>query len=48
MEVVDMFGRKEHNTDEGKEKIVNLKSGMNNFRTDFTWDHLQKFYNVKI
>jgi len=48
MKVVDMFERKEHNTDEGKEKIVNLKSGMNNFRTDFTWDHLQKFYNVKI
>jgi hypothetical protein len=36
MKVVDMFERKEHNTDEGKEKIVNLKSGMNNFRTDFT------------
>mgnify|MGYP004510140179 FL=1 len=48
MEVVDMFDRKEHNTDEGKEKIVKIKSGMNNYRTDFTWDHLQKFYNVKI
>lgn len=48
MEVVDMFDRKEHNTDEGKEKIVKIKSGMNNFRTDFTWDHLQNFYNVKI
>ena len=48
MEVVDMFDRKEHNTEEGKEKIVKIKSGMNNFRTDFNWDHLQKFYNVKI
>jgi hypothetical protein len=48
MKVVDMFGRKEHNTDEGKEKIVKVKSGMNNYRTDFTWDHLQNFYNVKI
>ena len=48
MEVVDMFGRKEHNTEEGKEKIVKIKSGMNNFRTDFTWDHLQNFYSVKI
>jgi hypothetical protein len=48
MKIVDMFDRKEHNTDEGKEKIVKIKSGMNNFRTDFTWDHLQKFYNVKI
>jgi len=48
MEVVDMFDRKEHNTKEGKEKIVKIKSGMNNYRTTFTWDHLQKFYNVKI
>lgn len=48
MEVVDMFDRKEHNTNEGKEKIVKIKSGMNNFRTNFTWDHLQNFYNLKI
>lgn len=48
MEVVDMFERKEHKTEEGKVKIVKIKSSMNNFRTDFTWDHLQKFYNVKI
>ena len=31
-----MFDRKEHNTDEGKEKIVKIKSGMNNLRTNFT------------
>jgi hypothetical protein len=48
MKVVDMFDRKEHNTEEGKEKTVKIKSGMNNFRTDFTWDHLQNFYNLKI
>jgi hypothetical protein len=30
-----MFNKKEHKTDEGKEKIVKIKSGMNNFRTDF-------------
>lgn len=48
MEIVDMFGKKEHNTDKGKKKIVKIKSGMNNFRTDFTWDHLQNFYNLKI
>lgn len=46
--VVDMFDRNEHKTDEGKEKIVKIKSGMNNFRTVYTWDHLQNFYNVKI
>lgn len=48
MEVVDMFDRKEHNTEEGKKKIVKIKSGMNNSRIDFTWNHLQNFYNVKI
>ena len=48
MEIVDMFDRKEHKTNEGKEKIVKIKSGMNNYRTTFTWDHLQNFYNVKI
>lgn len=48
MEIVDMFDKKEHNTSEGKEKIVKIKSGMNNNRTYFTWDHLQKFYGVKI
>lgn len=48
MEVVDMFDRKEHNTDKGKEKIVKIKSAMNNFRTNFIWDHLQNFYNLKI
>jgi hypothetical protein len=36
MIIVEMFDRKEHNTDEGKAKIVKIKSGMNNFRTEFT------------
>jgi hypothetical protein len=48
IKVLDMFDKKEHKTEEGKEKIVKIKSGMNNYRTMFTWDHLQKFYNVKI
>jgi hypothetical protein len=48
MKVVDIFNRKEHNTDGGKEKIVKIKSAMNNYRTDFTWNHLQDFYNLKI
>jgi hypothetical protein len=43
-----LFEKGEHKTDEGKEKIVKIKSGMNNYRTNFTWDHLQNFYNVKI
>ena len=48
MEVVDIFDRKQHNTNEGKEKIVKIKSGMNNKRTYFIWDHLKDFYNIKI
>ena len=48
MGVVDMFCRNEHRTIEGKEKIVKIKSGMNNYRTTFTWNHLQNFYSVKI
>jgi hypothetical protein len=31
-----MFDKKEHLTKEGKEKIVQIKSNMNNFRTEFT------------
>ena len=48
IKVVDLFDKGEHKTYEGKEKIVKIKSGMNNYRTVFTWDHLQNFYNVKI
>lgn len=48
IQIVDMFHRKEHNTYEGRKKIVNIKSGMNNFRTDFTWNQLQNFYSIKI
>lgn len=48
MEVVDMFGRNEHKTIGGKEKIVKIKSGMNDNRTIFIWDHLQNFYSIKI
>ena len=48
MRVVDIFCKNEHKTIEGKEIIVKIKSGMNNYRTTFTWDHLQNFYSVKI
>jgi hypothetical protein len=37
---------KEHKTIAGKEKIMIIKSGMNNRRTEFNWDHLQKFYTA--
>ena len=28
------------------EEIILIKSKMNNKRTDFNWDHLNKFYNL--
>ena len=46
--VVDMFAQGQHRTQIGKNKIVEIKSNMNDRRTAFTWDHLQKFYSLKI
>jgi hypothetical protein len=46
--VVNIFSEGEHKTSEGKLKILNIKSGINNKRKNFSWDHLQKFYNLKI
>lgn len=48
MEVVDIFEKREHKTPLGKEKIINIKSNMNDKRTVFTWDHLQNFYKINI
>ena len=42
--IVDMIKNKEHKTILGKEKIQVIKSGMNNRRTEFNWNNLQKFY----
>ena len=46
--VSHIFSRKENRTQIGKDKIVEIKSSMNDFRTSFTLDHLQNFYNLKI
>ena len=48
MKVVDMFVKNEHKTTEGKKKIMEIKSCMNNKRNVFIWDHLQRFYSLKI
>ena len=48
MKVLNIFEKKEHTKNKGIEEIVKIKSGMNNFRKNFTWSHLHSFYNVKI
>lgn len=48
MTVVSMFANNEHKTIEGKNKIISIKTGINDKRTHFTWDHLQKFYSLEI
>lgn len=48
MKVLDLFNNSEHKTELGKEKILKIKSNMNDKRTVFTWDHLQNFYKLKI
>ena len=47
MKVVGIFEKGEHKGMTGMEKIVKIKSLMNDRRTTFTWDHLQDFYNLK-
>jgi LAGLIDADG endonuclease len=48
IKVLELFNKGEHKTTLGKEKIIDIKSNMNNKRTNFTWDHLQNFYNLSI
>jgi LAGLIDADG endonuclease len=48
IKVLDIFNKDEHKTILGKERIITIKSGMNNKRTIFIWDHLQNFYNLNI
>jgi hypothetical protein len=48
MKVVDLFVDSNHKTDKGKEIIIDIKSRMNSKRIEFTWNHLQNFYNLNI
>lgn len=48
MKVVSIFDKGEHKGKTGRDRIVQIKSFMNDKRTIFTWDHLQDFYNLKI
>ena len=48
MKVVNIFEKGEHKSKIGIDKIIQIKSSMNDKRTIFIWDHLQDFYNLKI
>ena len=44
--VLFLIKNKDHLTEKGKDLIFNIKNSMNNRRTEFVWDHLQKFYYI--
>jgi LAGLIDADG endonuclease len=44
--VLDLFKLGEHRNESGIKKIISIKSGMNDKRTIFIWDHLNNFYNL--
>jgi hypothetical protein len=47
IKVVNIFKKGEHKGKIGMEKIIQIKSLMNDKRTNFVWDHLQDFYDLK-
>ena len=47
VKVLGFFERKEHTKPEYIKTIVEIKSKMNNKRTEFNWDHLGEFYNLQ-
>ena len=40
------FEAKNHTKSESIKAIVEIKSQMNNNRTEFNWDHMNNFYNL--
>lgn len=44
--VLVFFENKNHTNPESIKTIIEIKSKMNNKRTEFNWDHLGKFYNL--
>jgi len=44
--VLEYFENKNHTNPESIKTIIEIKSKMNNKRTEFNWDHLGKFYNL--
>ena len=46
LKVLTYFNLKEHKTAKGIKAIVEIKSKMNDKRSEFNWDHLGTFYNL--
>jgi len=46
LEVLKFFKSGEHTNKSAIEKIICIKSNMNDKRINFIWDHLQNFYNL--
>ena len=44
--VLEFFEKKNHTNPESIKTIIEIKSKMNNKRTEFNWDHLGKLYNL--
>ena len=46
LKVLNYFNLKEHNTPKSIKAIIEIKSKMNDKRSEFNWDHLAVFYNL--
>lgn len=47
IKVLNYFKNKEHTKAESIKEIIIIKSKMNDKRTEFNWDHLQYFYDLR-
>lgn len=45
-EILNLFNPKFNYSQDNIDKVLNIKSEMNDRRTIFTWNHLNKFYNL--
>jgi len=45
-EILNLFNPKFNYSQENIDKVLDLKSKLNDKRTVFTWNHLNRFYNL--